>query len=62
VQQNCRQEKEEEEETDLFDKKLAFVKGNQNKNKVLNTSVKKEIQITNSNTCFVCENNVDRSA
>jgi hypothetical protein len=61
VQQNCRQEKEEEE-TDLFYKKLAFVKGNENKNKVLNTSVKKEIQITNSNTCFVCENNVDRSA
>jgi hypothetical protein len=39
VQQNCRQEKEEEEdtfkskeeeETELFYKKLAFVKGNQN--------------------------------
>jgi hypothetical protein len=56
VQRNCRQEKEEEEdtfkikeeeETELLYKKLAFVKGNQN---------------TNSNTCFVCENNVDRSA
>jgi hypothetical protein len=52
VQQNCRQEKEEEEDTFkskeeeetelLFCKKLAFVKGNQNKNKVLNTFVKKK--------------------
>jgi hypothetical protein len=50
VQQNCRQEKEEEEdtfrskeeeETELFYKKLAFLKGNENKNKVLNTFVKK---------------------
>ncbi len=51
MQQNCRQEKEEEEdtfkikeeeETELLYKKLAFVKGNQNKNKVLNTLVKKK--------------------
>jgi hypothetical protein len=51
VQQNCRQEKEEEEdtfkskeeeETELFYKKLAFVKGNENKNEVLNTFVKKK--------------------
>jgi len=60
VQRNCRQEKEEEEdtfkikeeeETELLYNKLAFVKGNQNKNKVLNTLVKKKNQITNSNTC-----------
>ncbi len=51
MQRNCRQEKEEEEdtfkikeeeETELLYKKLAFVKGNQNKNKVLNTLVKKK--------------------